>query len=854
MPVYSIPAVGANNNSVTQELNLLPEFDANFNPRDERQPDLDSIAPPATGSFSHWQDLLEAAQRRDPSALAALPRAVKKFIEIDLDFHINAQMLRGTRVEKKERISNLLLVAECIQNLVERAIIACPAPRGEVLYFSSGTNIVRTDDEEREGKENYRFFFETPARQHAHNVKQSIELQLRDRAATTGKQICDEAKFRADGIAARCKRTPGLTQDTLYTGPANPAKLEAFTQEILVDAQALAPGYIPNKKWGTIGFIRRAAGGRFWRTKIRRAVEDDSTSIARKFGNWNIHGNAKASSEGAERAFFFAQCTQAWAQNTWMTHESEVGRGFVIEKAIESSISNPAIFLAEANIRSIGITKYALQRGFKPIFITASCPSKFHPLATIRAHNNAKKRRINNKKYDDRLSINDSARHLCKQWHEATKEIGRGGTEYEYIRCLEPHDSGVTHLHSVLFIAPEYFERVEHNIREYFLNRFDALEPGAQEHRVNFKYPAPGESDSEQVTRYILKTLQYLTKNIKAVLENEQTIEVSARDHASAHAYRMFQTSETNIGLWRMLRACKDPRMIPADILESWRNAHGFTQNQYQQNSFNDTLSRERMIELVRDDDAAASVAPEHFLNFLNDPARTRWASADEILDEENDYGDKKIRRGKSLWHKEDLPPSLTQSFDAGRGMRQLMKLCTPAPARLIESWGPDDDYEEIDFETQSDEPDAPRAIYRQHQVYVSKLAHAFWAIDDKASESLRRGAQIANEIFEVASEQIREARALGLHTIEELKDYAQSAVSTLTHRVAAIVRELFGFDPTADRSAQALAFDSDLCEQHGQLFIEHQVRLRRVACDLENLINSDLRPPLSPPPDPISV
>ncbi|MDD4330325.1 MAG: replication endonuclease [Aliarcobacter sp.] len=136
---------------------------------------------------------------------------------------------------------------------------------------------------------------------------------------------------------------------------------------------------------------------------------------------------------------------------------------------------NPKKYFSEINNRVNSINKYAKDMGLMPVFITLTAPSHFHPIRTI----NQKKKIIEknpNYRYDNnyKKAVKDASILLSDLWHKFTslqvvrkmkKETGNG---LMYFRVFEPHESGIPHIHALVYIPKKWILLIKKKFYEYF--------------------------------------------------------------------------------------------------------------------------------------------------------------------------------------------------------------------------------------------------------------------------------------------------------------------------------------------------------------------------------------------------
>ncbi len=160
---------------------------------------------------------------------------------------------------------------------------------------------------------------------------------------------------------------------------------------------------------------------------------------------------------------------------------------------------NPARYLAELNNRVNALTKLAFEDDLKPVFITITLPSSFHPSSS---------------KYEG-YTINESNKKLYQIWQALINSRVIKSSKYHYIQTKEPHKSGVPHLHAVFFIEDQYLDR----FKNVFENEMKRQNIKRYEFKTEFK--------TDKYNRKISAVVAYILKYIFKTFRNSKTGEMS---------------------------------------------------------------------------------------------------------------------------------------------------------------------------------------------------------------------------------------------------------------------------------------------------------------------------------------
>lgn len=233
------------------------------------------------------------------------------------------------------------------------------------------------------------------------------------------------------------------------------------------------------------------------------------------------------------------------------SHElvDEDGNVSSLEEMINKSTSNPAIRRHELMARMAGVELVAQSRGDVGIFLTITCPSKYHSNIASGHHNT---------KWNH-STVAQAQRYLCRVWNRATAKLKREDLRPYGFRVAEPHHDGTPHWHALLFMPQEQVKATVAILRAYFIAE-DRDELGRNTGaRFKSKKMDPRKGSA---TAYIAK---YISKNIDGhalagELDDESGKPLNetakyAMAWASLHRIRQFQPiGQPPISVYRELR------------------------------------------------------------------------------------------------------------------------------------------------------------------------------------------------------------------------------------------------------------------------------------------------------------
>lgn len=305
--------------------------------------------------------------------------------------------------------------------------------------------------------------------------------------------------------------------------------------------------YAPWERERICTAILRMASPDWWGRKIWRLRCDWRENQLRAVGavNKKAHPYISASS------LMEWQEQRRKNRNFFKSHElvDEDGNVSSLEDMINKSTSNPAIRRHELMARMAGVELVAQSRGDVGIFLTITCPSKYHGNIAS-GHHNAKW---------NHSTVAQAQRYLCRVWNRATAKLKREDLRPYGFRVAEPHHDGTPHWHALLFMPQAEVKATVAILRDYFVKE-DRAELGRNTGaRFKSKKMDPRKGSA---TAYIAK---YISKNIDGhalagELDDESGKPLNetakyAMAWASLHRIRQFQPiGQPPISVYRELR------------------------------------------------------------------------------------------------------------------------------------------------------------------------------------------------------------------------------------------------------------------------------------------------------------
>ena len=333
-----------------------------------------------------------------------------------------------------------------------------------------------------------------------------------------------------------------------------------------------------NQKISLRGRIARMLDASWWRRHLRRQLLRTADDHA------HAHGDVRRARQVYISEPAYARLIERARQNAAALAGLEVAcddESIPLADVVAGSVTNPRIRRAEVMMRCAGFEKVAEFMGHEAIFLTLTCPSRFHRFTGSGKPNPAW----------SGATPNDGQRHLSALWAKVRAALKRRRYHYYGFRVAEPHHDGCPHWHILLFVDPEqrgWFSaadfvagKAKHGAGIVGLIGAAALadtpgERGALEHRFTAELIDPSKGSA---TGYIAK---YISKNLDGLTEHGESVGLDyasgadARDGsrrvrawASLRGLRQFQQlGGPSVTVWRELRRLREAGSTDTEQLE----------------------------------------------------------------------------------------------------------------------------------------------------------------------------------------------------------------------------------------------------------------------------------------------
>ncbi|WP_351124339.1 replication endonuclease [Shewanella sp. T24-MNA-CIBAN-0130] len=300
----------------------------------------------------------------------------------------------------------------------------------------------------------------------------------------------------------------------------------------------------PNNKIQISGCIKRYVDNRWWLKKFRKVITQANEKAALHLNFVNSKRQIYASNITTKNRIAQRLRNEQLLSSSVIINE--LGQRYTLKEVSDLNVSNPKIRKDELICRARGFEDLAKNEGHEALFITVTCPSKYHRAFSKSGAPNPKW---------EKLMPDEANACLNHQWQKTRAELKRKNINPYGFRVVEPQHDGTPHWHMLFFIEGEKLEAMQDIIRHYALE-VDGDESGAVENRCDFKKIDPSKGSA---TGYILK---YIVKNIDGEglgedkFGNDSLLVAQRIDAwASCWCIRQFQQiGGASVSVWRELR------------------------------------------------------------------------------------------------------------------------------------------------------------------------------------------------------------------------------------------------------------------------------------------------------------
>lgn len=383
-------------------------------------------------------------------------------------------------------------------------------------------------------------------------LRESTESLLRVRIPldASDADICEAAKHLAD----RCMGRAALFRDL---------KTLRASMERICAGQGIEPPHVDLKDPPAVA---RMTCPLWWRRKLRKHQGRTVEAAAIQLGRVSKNRDPYVSNEGL-RARLQQNARNAASLESTIAR-NELGQEFTLAELAATSTANKNIRRGELMARIAGFERIALASAHAGLFLTMTCPSRFHKCRLV----NDGRSVIENPNYAAAENPRTAQAYLQKVWSCIRAELKRRELGVYGFRIAEPQHDGTPHWHLLLFCDAQHLPAIEGIVRKHCL-KDSPDEPGAHEHRCDIKrIDWTKGSAAGYVAKYVSKNIdgEHVGQDLEGQPAKETALRVEA--WASRWGIRQFQQiGGPPVGVWRELRRV---RSLPAGAPKHLRDAH----------------------------------------------------------------------------------------------------------------------------------------------------------------------------------------------------------------------------------------------------------------------------------------
>ncbi len=330
-------------------------------------------------------------------------------------------------------------------------------------------------------------------------------------------------------------------------------------------------------------FFARVTDPAWWTKQLRAYCGRKFEHAAIRLGFVSKFAGAYASDETVKRRTEQVKRNRKILAATKM--QNELDQQFTLAELAAKGNANKAIRRGELMVRMRGIEEIAIEAGDVGLFVTLTCPSKYHAVQWASG--------TTNPRYNG-ATPREAQAYLMQVWARVRAKLHRQACRPYGFRIAEPHHDGCPHWHLLLFVRPDQLATLEGAIREHGLAE-DGDEPGADTQRVKFvRIDAAKGTAAGYIAKYVSKNIdaehiadhdQQDGLTVGADLVGDEVIQASQRVEAWASTWgiRQFQgIGCPPITVWRELRRIDAARIekAPQDVRQAWAAAQKVGEHQ----------------------------------------------------------------------------------------------------------------------------------------------------------------------------------------------------------------------------------------------------------------------------------
>ena len=302
--------------------------------------------------------------------------------------------------------------------------------------------------------------------------------------------------------------------------------------------QELDP-YPTLNRWADMAWVRR---------RIRAVSAQRLYNTARQFALVSARMAAYTTDLSVARRAFRRARNDETLQALVAHNQQDIFDAVNMKEAVDASVSNPSNRRAELMTRLAGFEQCAKEQRHVAVFLTFTCPSRFHSV-----HRNGQQ----NEKWIEagRPSVRAAQKWLTDTFDNIRKKADKQGIKPYGFRFAEPHHDGTPHWHAVLFMSQAELKDYIKICRHYMLAD-SGNEPGAKQHRFKVVFIDPRKGSA---VGYCSK---YVAKNVDGF--------AVGKDHEAGNRSKAVDTA-ARVDAWKADNRIRQFQQIGGPSVTAWR-------------------------------------------------------------------------------------------------------------------------------------------------------------------------------------------------------------------------------------------------------------------------------------------
>lgn len=249
-----------------------------------------------------------------------------------------------------------------------------------------------------------------------------------------------------------------------------------------------------------IALCQRTFTDKWWRRRLSLISSRTVEATLREIGAVRKQTGVYVSNYGLNKIKIRRQRNNAWIDT--MSAVGDDGTVIPLKDAVDSSVSNPKIRRAELMTRLRGTEEVAKKMDLDCLFLTMTCPSRFHAYLGNAGRMNPK---------FDGSTPKDGLNYLNTTWKQIRADLGKANLKVAGFRVCEPHHDGTPHFHFVIYIAKTDSDKFKQIFQKHNL-KSNGDEVGALQHRFDIQeLDIQNGSATGYIAKYIAKILMVKT-------------------------------------------------------------------------------------------------------------------------------------------------------------------------------------------------------------------------------------------------------------------------------------------------------------------------------------------------------